>query len=310
MDTRLLGKDAFAAARAFVESQARPLEAARFHALFDDGPDSAVLAALTAYQNDDGGFGRALEPDLRAEESSALCTSIAFQILRSVGAPADHPLVAGGIEFLLRSLDEERMQWRIIPRSATESPHARWWNHTSDEGLYRSFSPNPTVEILGYFYDYRELVAGDLVARVRDRIFGHLDEAAALEMHELRCYLRLLRTQRLASESRDRLLEKLVPLIEKTVTADPAQLTEYGLHPLDVVDEPASPFLSGREAAVGANLDYLITSQGADGSWSPGWSWGELYPEEWKRARREWSGILTFDSLTMLNPFGRIEGRA
>jgi len=310
MDTLLLSKNAFAAARAFIESQARPLEAARFHSLFDDGPDSAVLAALTAYQNEDGGFGRALEPDLRAEESSALCTSIAFQVLRSVGAPADHPLVVGGIEFLLRSLDVERAQWRIVPRSATESPHAPWWNHTSDEELYRSFSLNPTAEILGYLYDYRELVAGDLVVRTRDRIFGHLDEAAELEMHELRCYLRLLRTPRLPSESRDRLLEKLVPLLDETVTADPARLAEYGLHPLDVVDEPASPFLRGREAAVAANLDYLITSQGADGSWSPGWSWGEVYPEEWKRARREWSGIITLDGLTTLKRFGRIEGQA
>lgn len=51
-------------ARAFLYRSARPLDIARFQCHFKNGGKGAVLAALAADQNEDGGFGHALEPDL------------------------------------------------------------------------------------------------------------------------------------------------------------------------------------------------------------------------------------------------------
>jgi hypothetical protein len=53
----------FEKVRQFIYRNARPLDIARFQYHFENGTKEAVLTALVAYQNADGGFGRALEPD-------------------------------------------------------------------------------------------------------------------------------------------------------------------------------------------------------------------------------------------------------
>ena len=55
------------------------------------------------------------------------------------------------------------------------------------------------------------------------------------------------------------------------------------------------------------NLDYLIKSQGKDGSWSPTWSWGGGENEEaWKRVEIKWKGYLTVQNLIKLSAFWEV----
>jgi hypothetical protein len=70
-----------AAARAFMAGHARLLDRRRFQLLIDEGDPDAVLAALDAYRNPDGGYGWGLEPDLRAPESQPGCALHAFEVL-------------------------------------------------------------------------------------------------------------------------------------------------------------------------------------------------------------------------------------
>ena len=49
----------------FMLRNARLLERRLFEATWTGGPSAAVVAALAAYQNADGGFGAGLEPDKR-----------------------------------------------------------------------------------------------------------------------------------------------------------------------------------------------------------------------------------------------------
>lgn len=53
----------FEKTRMFVYRNSRPLDIARWQYHFEDGSKEAVLTALAPYQNEDGGFGHALEPD-------------------------------------------------------------------------------------------------------------------------------------------------------------------------------------------------------------------------------------------------------
>ena len=57
------------AAKRFVYDDARLLERHRLAVLFDGAPSGRVLDALRPYRNDDGGWGHALEPDLRGPDS-------------------------------------------------------------------------------------------------------------------------------------------------------------------------------------------------------------------------------------------------
>ena len=51
---------------------------------------------------------------------------------------------------------QDSLTWRIIPVSATDSPHAPWWNQASLAEAFNSFRLNPTAELLGYFYEHPE----------------------------------------------------------------------------------------------------------------------------------------------------------
>ncbi|MGY1637069.1 hypothetical protein ACI78V_10490 [Geodermatophilus sp. SYSU D00742] len=57
------------AAAGFMATSARLLDRRRFERLFGNGDGDAVLAAVEAYRNPDGGYGWGLEPDLRSGTS-------------------------------------------------------------------------------------------------------------------------------------------------------------------------------------------------------------------------------------------------
>jgi hypothetical protein len=77
--------DSLTRAEQFLSAHARPLERALFARRFRAGPAEPVVAALEAYRNADGGFGRALEPDVRAPESMALHAEVALRALADAG---------------------------------------------------------------------------------------------------------------------------------------------------------------------------------------------------------------------------------
>lgn len=308
MTARILTHEAFEASRKFIETTARPLEIARFRYVFTGGSVEAVFDALRRYQNSDGGFGHALEPDLRAPESSALSTSVAFQILRSTRTKPDQAFIALGIKYFLQTLNKTEGHWRIIPELAEGSPHAPWWNQTARGSEFDRFSLNPSAEILGYLYDYQELIPAGILSFLSDLVLSHLSDLNEIEMHELLCCMRLLQTETLPEGIYGPLKQKLTGIIPRTVACDPEQWSGYSLRPLQVVDDPKSPFKSMLEDAVATNLDYEISAQNRDGSWTPTWTWGGAYPDDWKIAQREWSGIITLDKLLQLKIFDRIEG--
>ena len=114
---------------------------------------------LAAYQNGDGGFGHAIEPDLQTADSSALGTSVAFQTLRHIDAPANHPLVKGAIGWLMANFDAANDRWPFIPPTANNAPHAPWWM-ISDEHApsFGEYLINPRAALVGNLLEYSEAV--------------------------------------------------------------------------------------------------------------------------------------------------------
>ncbi|MGC9378947.1 hypothetical protein [Streptomyces sp. MH13] len=75
-----------ARAERFVWLTARVLEQRLFAYHFRGGDAAAVETALDAYRNEDGGYGHALEPDLRGPVSQPLHTAHALRVLDAVGS--------------------------------------------------------------------------------------------------------------------------------------------------------------------------------------------------------------------------------
>ncbi len=73
------------AAASFLTTHGRVLDRRRYEFLLGDGDRDAVLAAVDAYRNPDGGYGWGLEPDLRAAESQPGGALHALEVFAEVG---------------------------------------------------------------------------------------------------------------------------------------------------------------------------------------------------------------------------------
>jgi len=301
-----LSKDSFEKARRWINSNARPLEKALFSFHFENGNAKIVLQGLKIFQNADGGFGNALEPDLRTPSSSVLATSLAFQILRTIKADNSDHLVKSGIEFLLKNYDEKVQSWRIIPLEAEDSPHAPWWNQKERESHFAGVNLNPTAEILGYLYDYKDIVENQMVADLTSTVLDRLSKFTEIEMHDFLCCKRLLESNNLDQTNKQKLQGELVRLADSCILKDSSKWDGYGLRPVQVADSTNSPFISQFQSTVEENLDYEIDKQNIDGVWEPTWSWGDNYSDEWEVVKKEWAGIITLDKLVLLRKFGRL----
>jgi len=304
----ILTRQAYERARRFVAAHGRALEAARLRLHFDGAPATVALAELARYQNADGGFGQALEPDLRIGASSALGTSIAFQVLREIGAPSAPEMTSPAIAYLLRTCDRAPLSWRLVPEVYTEVPQAPWWNQAGVERGMRRFELNPSAELQGYLCEHGQLVPPELLAALGERVLTELAGRQRIIMHDFLCCQRLLATAGLEDGLRASLLGELLRLLPTAVSVEPAQWAGYSLRPLQVADRPDSPFYAPLRQAVATNLDYEIATQQEDGSWALTWSWAAQYPDAWPQAAREWAGMVIVEKLLSLHAFGRIEG--
>lgn len=90
-------------ARNFIYQNARPLDLARWQYLFENGSKERVLEFLEVYQNEDGGFGHALEADCWNPQSSPVQTWAATEIIREIHLDEkEHPIIQGILHYLER----------------------------------------------------------------------------------------------------------------------------------------------------------------------------------------------------------------
>jgi hypothetical protein len=292
-------------ARAYIYEHARPLERSLYAYHFEGGTRDTVFAELARFQNEDGGFGNALESDMRLPDSSALATTTALQILTALEAGADHPLVQLAMRYLVDCYDADNQVWPIIPPNVDDAPHAPWWTYRPDPAAHLS---NPRPEVLSYGFTYPGLMPADLRDGLVEPVLVHFEaQPDCWEGHDdLACYVRLAENPAVPAAIRTRLLRKLEQAVACTVERDPAAWAAYSCKPLKLIHGPDSVFAAALADAVAANLDYEIAHQQADGSWLPNWHWAGLYPEAWPTAAQEWAGVLTLEHLLTLRRFDRL----
>ncbi len=308
--TPMLSPDQYARARRFLLESARPLEAARFRYRFENGDAEDVYAELTRFQNPDGGFGRALEADIRAEASSVVATTAALQLLRMLHAPAQHPLVAGAMRYLISAYDPALQSWPLVPPAVESAPHAPWWNQEGLAERFGSFQINPRAEVLGYLFEFADETDADMLA-LRDQLGGPtvqglLDHTATLSNDEFLCCQRLVDSPGLPEPAAVELQRWLLRMAEGVVAADPTAWGGYVLQPLQAAPNRVAPMGIPLAHLLPQNLDYVIESQSEDGSWSPAWSWFGAYDADWPQAERDWRGVLTLERLEWLHAYDRI----
>ncbi|MFD1676975.1 hypothetical protein [Alicyclobacillus fodiniaquatilis] len=291
----------------FLQTHGRTLDYLLAQFYFWGGSVEDVREALADFQNQDGGFGHAIEPDFRLNTSSPMATSIGLQYACEIGLTADDPMIQKAIQYLLAHFDPDEQRWHAVPETINDMPHAPWWTFDLTTGRCGTENTwaNPNAELLGYLWRYKDLVPADFLHSLTDKAMLELEILPVnLEMHDFLCYQRL--SENIPEPYRALVMDKLMKSAGLTVDTDPNQWADYGAKPLQIASFPDSPFAEILQASLAANLDYEIEHMNDDGSWSPNWSWFGNYEADWEIAKVEWQGYITVRNLKSLYDFGRV----
>jgi len=279
-------------ARNFIYANARLLERRVYAVLFENGAVDAVIAAVAPYQNADGGFGHALEPDKRAPASQPLDVEIAFERLASVDARSSE-LMTSACDWLATVAAPSGAVQVLMP-SHEGFPRADHW-------LGVSYEPhvNPTAGIVARAHQLG--VTHPWVDQATEFCFAEIEVGRPTdEAHALLGLSRLI--EHAPDRDRAQLCSDAIATAIETarfMNLDPTG-DGYGLTPLDFVPTPTSVAAEWFDAElIAAHLDLLESEQHDDGGWPIAWD------PPGDAGRSEWRGIKTVDALRILRAHGR-----
>ncbi|MFV8132607.1 hypothetical protein [Streptomyces syringium] len=293
-------------AEQFLWLTARVLEQRRFAFHFLDGGPDAVEAALNAYLGDDGGYGHALEPDLRGPVSQPLHTAHALRVLDEIGRCGDRR-----VERVCRYLTAISTADGALPalHPSLRGYPAAPWIPIVDDPPSDLLATGPVVGLL-----HRNAVWHAWLFRATDFCWAAVDalgQGAKTHPYEVEAAVAFLDgvPDRARAEAAAERIGRAVRE-QRLAVLDPERVTEYpvpegyapGEHhfPHDYARNPDSVAAAWfTDAEFQRSLDFLAASQEDDGGWPIRW-------REWAPGTRlECRPMVTIDALLTLRAYGR-----
>lgn len=285
---------------------ARVLEQRRFAYHFLNGGADAVETALEAYRNEDGGYGHALEPDLRGPVSQPLHVGHALRVLDAIGR-------CGGqrVERVCRYLTSVSTSDGALPaihpsqRGYPAAPFVRIVADPASELL----TTGPVVGLL-----HRNEVWHAWLFRATDfcwQAVGSLEKSHPYEVEAAVAFLDSVPDRSRAEATADR-LGRLVRE-HRLVALDPERLDTSPVAPGYAPGEHHFPYDYARtpgslarawftDEEMARSLDFLASEQREDGGWpirSRAWAPGTAL---------EARPMATVEALRTLKAYGRPVG--
>ncbi|WP_433789455.1 hypothetical protein [Actinoplanes sp. CA-252034] len=280
--------DLDAAAR-FVAMNGRVLDWRRMRFLLGAATAEQVLTVLDGFRNPDGGYGWALEPDLRSVTSQPVAAMHALEVLAEVGDPseraprlfdwlAEHSLGDGGIPFALPFADVDGS----APHWTTADPDASSLQMTTQLAAQAHRLARVRPDLAGHPW---LTGATRYCLTVIDGLSG------APSAYELMFVMQFLDVV----PEPGALLERMAGFVR---TDGPTPVGGAGgevLHPLAFTphaDGPSRALFS--KEAIAADLERLAAGQQDDGGWTVD------FPAYSPAAAVEWRGYATVGSVRIL----------
>lgn len=277
----------FEKAREFIYRNAGPIDLARFQYHFEGGEKENVLSALSYYQNDDGGFAYALEPDCCNPNSSPIQTWAAAEILREIDfTDNDHPLIKGILKYLESGVDfdKEHNQWLNVVSSNNDFPHAIWWGY-GQEGS--EFKYNPTAYLAGFiikFADEESSLYKMGIEIAKEAVNWFSEKVPFAETHITACFIRLyeyLADAKADVVDMDLFTAKLKEQVDFNICRDTEKWgKEYVPMPSYFIENKNSIFYPDNSELAKAECVFLAESQLPDGSYPVPFTWCTEYKEQ------------------------------
>lgn len=310
-------------AKTFIYRNARPLDYARWRYHFESGSMEDVLTALKAYQNEDGGFGHALEADCWNPHSAPMQTWCATEIVREMLVASkdkntlevlkNSDFIKGILRYLENSLDAEEKGWGNCIESNNDYPHAPWWGYSplaeETQSINDSFNNryNPTAALAGFIlvYALAESTIYQKAYRIAQRAIEDILVLENLEnMHVISCFIQLYEYIKMTKVSQIFKLydleEKLKDLVHKTICHDKEQWGKsYLCKPSQFINSKESMFFEQNCEIALFECEFIQKTQLDDGAWNVSWAWG-AYPEEWAISKNWWKSDIVIKNCLYL----------
>jgi hypothetical protein len=278
-------------AETFIYKNARLLERQLFAYHFKGGSRASVLSILLAYQNEDGGFGNALEPDIRCPNSQPVPVEHALKVLDTIGF--NEQIAQQACDYLTTiTTPAGGVPW--LHPSALTYPRAPWWQVEGDPVA----TLNPTAGIAGTLH--KNHFQHNWVNPATEFCWKEIATLEPNEMHTMGVALSFLYQVSDRERAESELNRLIGPFLKSDLVAN-INDTGYVRKPLDWAGTPDHPLRKYfKPEDIEANLDVLIADQQEDGGWNITW------PATSPSCELEWRGWLTIERLLTLKANGRL----
>lgn len=297
------GAHPLARAEQFIWLTARVLEQRRFAQEFLGGGADAVETALAAYLNEDGGYGHALEPDLRGPVSQPLHTAHALSVLDSIGR-----CTGMRVERICRYLTDVSTKEGALPaiHPSQRGYPAAPFIPVVDDPPAELLATGPVVGLL-----HRNQVWHAWLFRATDFCWSAVDALEQSHPYEIQAAVAFLDDvpDRARAEAAADRLGRLVR-DQRLAVLDPERRAEYPVAPGYAPGEHHFPYDFARtpgslargwftDEEMDRSLDHLAASQQEDGGWPVTW-------RQWAPGTAlEGRPLVTLRALQTLRAYGR-----
>ncbi len=258
--------------------------------------EAEIILELAKFQNEDGGFGHGLEPDIRMPESNVASSDVAIAVLDEIkdeGLKRD--ILKKLVSYYEDVFNEDKLSWEIVPPMVDNYPRAVWWNYENVD----SFSyGNPNPEIVGFLFRYKQYLKKIDVFEMIERIVGYVQTEFPDNSSQHSIISSLYFYVSMPEEIKKQIKDNLQKAIDKELHTD--NWEEYGLEPYSIY-LITKDFLENRKEILDKNIKQkkAIIKKGLI---LPNWQWYQ-YEEVFNNIKHEWSGLLTYKAIKAIIKF-------
>ncbi len=297
--------------RNWVYRNARPLDLARWQYHFENGKSEAVINILSEYQNEDGGFGYALEADSWNPNSSPIQTFHALELLSEISfTEKEHPMMKGILGYLESGADFNGEFWDNTVQTNNDYAHAPWWHRDSESTSHNRYNPSAGLAGFALCYADRSSALYHKCVKIAVEAVDFLHQANEMDMHVLLCFIALMEYCEQAGITElfsiKEMKEKIKELVNSNITQDTSiWATSYICKPSQFFKTPESIFYSDNKDIAAYECEFIKTTRNSDGVWDITWGWAG-YPEEWAISKNWWKSNVAITNLIYLRNFGQL----
>ncbi len=306
---RKLDLQAYKEIRQWLYRNARPLELELWRYHFENGSKEAVISVLLNYQNNDGGFGYAIDADNWNPESTPYNVSFALDILRSIDFyDMTHPIYKGIFRYLENTEYKSDYGWFFTIPSNDNNPHACWWNYSAEDNVFQSIGITAILSGFILRYGKSQINLYQMASNYTKRLIEELRTITEYGDMGVKGYIRLMEDIEGAGLTKEFDFQYLCQKLHNVVKSK-IDLDNFMVNPLGYIETPSSRFYEENKTEVESELDQIIDQRPALGVWGIPWEWynDNKYPKAFAISENWWKAYKAIEKLLLLKYFGRLD---